>query len=97
MISLDPRRFRRIISLFSWFIAARRGQPWTIEPRPESDPKKARDVTFLDKYSGDRWDCLLHYMVGVNQGALSDAGKRLLKSSLFSSSLHKPKRILTRL
>ncbi len=28
----------------------------------ERDPK-ARDVTYLDQYAMERWECVLHYMV----------------------------------
>nr|CAG4640791.1 EOG090X04KD [Eulimnadia texana] len=42
------------------------GQPWSIKPPKEVDPK-ARDVTFLDSYAMERWESVLHYMVGSKQ------------------------------
>ena len=32
----------------------------------EVDPK-ARDISFLDAYALERWECVLHYMVGSHQ------------------------------
>lgn len=32
----------------------------------EQDPK-SRDVEFLDAYAIERWECVLHYMVGSHQ------------------------------
>lgn len=28
---------------------------------------KPRDISFLDSYSLERWECVLHYMVGSQQ------------------------------
>lgn len=49
------------------------------------DPdNKARDVTFLDAYSAERWECVLHYMVGSQkqEGISIDAVRILLHAGL---------------
>lgn len=45
---------------------------------------KARDVSFLDSYSLERWECVLHYMVGSQQqeGISADAVRILLHAGL---------------
>lgn len=45
---------------------------------------KARDVSFLDAYSQERWECVLHYMVGSQQqeGISVDAVRILLHAGL---------------
>lgn len=45
---------------------------------------KARDVIFLDAYSQERWECVLHYMVGSQQheGISADAVRILLHAGL---------------
>lgn len=40
--------------------------PWTMSNQLETD-NKARDVAFLDSYALERWECVLHYMVGSQQ------------------------------
>lgn len=35
----------------------------------EPDPKP-RDIAYLDNYAMERWECLLHYMVGSTQQEL---------------------------
>lgn len=42
------------------------GSTWTMSNNLESD-SKPRDVTFLDSYALERWECVLHYMVGSQQ------------------------------
>lgn len=32
----------------------------------DTDPK-ARDISFLDAYAMERWECVLHFMVGSHQ------------------------------
>ncbi|XP_014241773.1 general transcription factor IIH subunit 4 [Cimex lectularius] len=45
---------------------------------------KARDVDYLDKYAMERWECVLHYMVGSQQqeGISADAVRILLHAGL---------------
>lgn len=42
------------------------GKPWTMSNQLETD-SKPRDVAFLDSYALERWECVLHYMVGSQQ------------------------------
>ncbi|KAK5649148.1 hypothetical protein RI129_004040 [Pyrocoelia pectoralis] len=50
------------------------GKPWSMSSALDPD-NKARDVAFLDGYSAERWECVLHYMVGSQQqeGISADA------------------------
>ena len=61
------------------------GQPWTMSAYLEPDPR-ARDVEFLDQYSTERWDTVLHYMVASSQqaGISADAVRTLLQAGLMS-------------
>lgn len=45
---------------------------------------KPRDVSYLDKYAMERWECVLHYMVGSQQqeGISADAVRILLHAGL---------------
>ncbi len=49
----------------------------------DPDPNK-RDIAFLDQYAKERWDTVLHYMVGSCQqeGVSADAVRILLNSEL---------------
>jgi hypothetical protein len=49
----------------------------------EDDPNK-RDIVYLDQYAQERWDTVLHYLVGSSQqsGVSVDAVKILLHSGL---------------
>lgn len=59
------------------------GKPWSMSSALEAD-SKARDVSFLDAYSQERWECVLHYMVGSQQqeGISVDAVRILLHAGL---------------
>lgn len=59
------------------------GEPWTMSALLDQDPNK-RDVVYLDQYAQERWDTVLHYMVGSSQqsGVSVDAVKILLHSGL---------------
>lgn len=50
---------------------------------------KARDVSFLDAYSQERWECVLHYMVASQQqeGISADAVRILLHAGLMKRYL----------
>lgn len=45
---------------------------------------KPRDIKFLDDYAMERWECVLHYMVGSHQqeGISADAVRILLHAGL---------------
>lgn len=59
------------------------GKPWSMSSALEAD-NKARDVSYLDAYSQERWECVLHYMVGSQQqeGISVDAVRILLHAGL---------------
>ena len=60
-------------------------------PLAEKDPYE-RDVNFLDQYSQERWDTVLHYLVGSSQqsGVSLDAVKILLHSGLMTTDPEDP-------
>ncbi|PVD22460.1 hypothetical protein C0Q70_18274 [Pomacea canaliculata] len=60
------------------------GQPWTGRS-PLTPDKHARDVAFLDKYALERWECVLHFMVGSTEG--SDGVNRDIIDVLVNSGL----------
>ncbi len=62
------------------------GEPWTMAPLVETDPYK-RDAAFLDQYSQERWDTVLHYLVGssTQTGVSLDAVKILIHSGLMTA------------
>ncbi|PIK59181.1 hypothetical protein BSL78_03878 [Apostichopus japonicus] len=39
------------------------GKPWSTATETSADGH-FRDVSFLDKYAKDRWECILHFLVG---------------------------------
>ncbi|XP_076308554.1 general transcription factor IIH subunit 4 marionette isoform X2 [Tachypleus tridentatus] len=60
------------------------GQTWEV-CAPLEKVKKTRDVQFLDSYAMDRWECVLHFMVGSQQsheGISADAVRILLQAGL---------------
>lgn len=59
------------------------GKPWTMSNQLDTD-SKPRDIAFLDSYALERWECVLHYMVGSQQqeGISADAVRILLHAKL---------------
>ncbi|KAL5011470.1 hypothetical protein ScPMuIL_010021 [Solemya velum] len=60
------------------------GNPWT-GGGPLAPDKYAKDENFLDKYAMDRWECVLHFMVGSSEGTegvSSDIVQVLLNSGM---------------
>lgn len=45
---------------------------------------KPRDISYLDNYAMERWECVLHYMVGsqAQEGISADAVRILLHANL---------------
>lgn len=60
------------------------GAPW-FEPLPPD--KYNRDAAFLDKYAMERWECVLHYMVG-SPGSAENISKDI-KDILLNAKLMK--------
>ncbi|GFO00637.1 general transcription factor iih subunit 4 [Plakobranchus ocellatus] len=44
------------------------GTPW-LGTKDLTPDKYAKDIPFLDKYALERWECVLHFMVGSNEGS----------------------------
>ncbi|XP_049788283.1 general transcription factor IIH subunit 4 [Schistocerca cancellata] len=59
------------------------GRPWSMSSTLEAD-SKPRDIPYLDSYANERWECVLHYMVGSQQqeGISADAVRILLHAGL---------------
>nr|CAG4644721.1 EOG090X04KD [Leptodora kindtii] len=54
------------------------GNEWNMRLPLEVDPK-SKDAAFLDSYAMERWECVLHYMVGSQQQeAISQDAVRIL-------------------
>jgi transcription initiation factor TFIIH subunit 4 len=51
---------------------------------------KPRDIPYLDSYAMERWECVLHYMVGSQQqeGISADAVRILLHAGLMKRSVN---------
>ncbi|XP_076454967.1 general transcription factor IIH subunit 4-like [Babylonia areolata] len=60
------------------------GQAWAGGATMPTD-KHARDIPFLDKYAMERWECVLHFMVGSSEG--SEGVNRDIIDVLINSSL----------
>ncbi|KAG5873371.1 hypothetical protein JTB14_022974 [Gonioctena quinquepunctata] len=73
------------------------GKAWSMSSALEVD-SKARDVTFLDAYSQERWECVLHYMVGSQQqeGISADAVRILLHAGLMKRDEDDGSLVITR-
>lgn len=59
------------------------GKANCIQSQLDAD-SKPRDIPFLDQYATERWECVLHYMVGSQQqeGISADAVRLLLHARL---------------
>lgn len=73
------------------------GRPWSMSSSLEPDAK-ARDVSFLDNYAMERWECVLHYMVGSQQteGISADAVRILLHAGLMTRDVDDGSPVITR-
>lgn len=62
------------------------GKPWAVYNPLEKD-KHGRDAAFLDQYAAERWECVLHFMVGCHttEGISADAVRILLHAGLMKS------------
>lgn len=73
------------------------GKAWTMSAQLEADAKP-RDVSYLDKYAMERWECVLHYMVGSQQqeGISADAVRILLHAGLMKRDEDDGSPVITR-
>ncbi|KAJ8300233.1 hypothetical protein KUTeg_021752 [Tegillarca granosa] len=63
------------------------GSPWTGGGGNLPVDKYAKDISFLDKYATERWECVLHFMVGSSEG--SDGVSKDIIDVLLNSGLMK--------
>ncbi|KAL4704880.1 hypothetical protein ACJJTC_019458 [Scirpophaga incertulas] len=73
------------------------GRPWSLSSALEPDGR-ARDAAFLDAYARERWECVLHYMVGSsrNDGISADAVRVLLHAGLMARDTEDGSAVITR-
>ncbi|KAK9507244.1 hypothetical protein O3M35_007148 [Rhynocoris fuscipes] len=73
------------------------GKTWGTRANLEVDTK-ARDIDYLDKYAMERWECVIHYMVGSNQqeGISADAVRILLHAGLMARDEEDGSPVITR-
>ncbi|KAL3871360.1 hypothetical protein ACJMK2_039367 [Sinanodonta woodiana] len=68
------------------------GHSWTGRSHLPPD-KYAKDIAFLDKYAMERWECILHFMVGSTEGTAGvsrDIIQVLLNAGLMKESSSDP-------
>ncbi|XP_066921329.1 general transcription factor IIH subunit 4-like [Clytia hemisphaerica] len=70
-------------------IGVRGGGKIEEEPLKAVEERHARDVTYLDNYAKERWECILQYMTGSQQGMNNvgvspDVAKVLISSGLLT-------------
>ncbi|GLG94312.1 hypothetical protein R5R35_013875 [Gryllus longicercus] len=73
------------------------GKPWSMSSHLEVD-SKPRDIPYLDTYALERWECVLHYMVGSQQqeGISADAVRILLHAGLMKRDEEDGSPVITR-
>ncbi|XP_067002573.1 general transcription factor IIH subunit 4 [Anabrus simplex] len=73
------------------------GKPWSMSSQLEVD-SKPRDIPYLDSYAMERWECVLHYMVGSQQqeGISADAVRILLHAGLMKRDEEDGSPVITR-
>ncbi|XP_071657080.1 general transcription factor IIH subunit 4 isoform X4 [Patagioenas fasciata] len=63
-----------------------RGSPWWDTTSPLGPDRHARDVRALDRYAEERWEVILHFMVGSPSAAVSqDLAQLLVQAGLMRS------------
>uniref|UniRef100_A0ABM5FIS7 General transcription factor IIH subunit 4 n=1 Tax=Pogona vitticeps TaxID=103695 RepID=A0ABM5FIS7_9SAUR len=64
-----------------------KGKAWSDDTSQLGPDKHARDVPSLDKYAEERWEVILHFMVGSPSAAVSqDLAQLLIEAGLMKSS-----------
>lgn len=79
------------------------GQKWDVQPMTEKDDKRPKDesqfFSMLESYPLDRWEQILHFMVGLKdenfQGVSSDTRQALVHSRLIVFETNEPLPIIT--
>lgn len=62
------------------------GKPWADEGSSLGPDRHARDVESLDRYATERWEVILHFMVGSPSAAVSqDLAQLLIQAGLMKS------------
>ncbi|NXF28098.1 TF2H4 factor, partial [Rhodinocichla rosea] len=68
-----------------------RGKAWSDDTAPLGPDRHARDVPALDKYAEERWEVVLHFMVGSPSAAVSqDLAQLLVQAGLMKSEGGEP-------
>ncbi|XP_066064807.1 general transcription factor IIH subunit 4 isoform X4 [Chamaea fasciata] len=68
-----------------------RGKAWSDDTAPLGPDRHARDVSALDKYAEERWEVVLHFMVGSPSAAVSqDLAQLLVQAGLMKSEGGEP-------
>ncbi|XP_068854702.1 general transcription factor IIH subunit 4 [Aphelocoma coerulescens] len=67
------------------------GKAWSDDTAPLGPDRHARDVPALDKYAEERWEVVLHFMVGSPSAAVSqDLAQLLVQAGLMKSEGGEP-------
>lgn len=67
--------------MFSFILAS--GKSWADEGGNLGPDRHARDVESLDRYAMERWEVILHFMVGSPSAAVSqDLAQLLIQAGL---------------
>lgn len=62
------------------------GKPWADEGNSLGPDRHARDVESLDRYAMERWEVILHFMVGSPSAAVSqDLAQLLIQAGLMKT------------
>ena len=66
------------------FVSSFSGSPW-LGTGPLAPDKHGKEISFLDSYARERWECVLHFMVGSKEatdGVSRDVVEILLHAGL---------------
>ncbi|KAM6038236.1 general transcription factor IIH subunit 4 isoform 3-T3 [Chlamydotis macqueenii] len=83
---LSPALLDRLYGHPATCLAVFRGKAWSDDTSQLGPDKHARDVPALDKYAEERWEVILHFMVGSPSAAVSqDLAQLLVQAGLMKS------------
>lgn len=69
-------------------LLAHRGRAWADEGSTLGPDRHARDIESLDRYAIERWEVILHFMVGSPSAAVSqDLAQLLVQAGLMKRYL----------
>uniref|UniRef100_A0A8D3EC53 General transcription factor IIH subunit 4 n=1 Tax=Scophthalmus maximus TaxID=52904 RepID=A0A8D3EC53_SCOMX len=74
------------VILHSTAVSTHRGRAWADEGSTLGPDRHARDIESLDRYAMERWEVILHFMVGSPSAAVSqDLAQLLVQAGLMKS------------